>query len=96
MGLLNIFKPKKRIDTEAKRREFLLAHGRITEGTIVDSETNESGEEIVFYVYDVQGVDFESSEMLTAEQRENPLQYAPGAKVGVRFDPKNHGNCMLV
>ena len=96
MGLLNIFKPKKRIDTEASRREFLLAHGRITEGTIVDSETNESGEEIVFYVYDVQGVDFESSEMLTAEQRENPLQYAPGAKVGVRFDPKNHGNCMLV
>ena len=96
MGLLNIFKPKKRIDTEAMRREFLLVNGRITEGTIVDSETNESGEEIVFYVYDVQGVDFESSEMLTAEQRENPLQYAPGAKVGVRFDPKNHGNCMLV
>lgn len=96
MGLLNIFKPKKRVDTEAMRREFLLVNGRITEGTIVDSETNESGEEIVFYIYNVQGVDFESSEMLTAGQRENPLQYAPGAKVGVRFDPKNHGNCMLV
>jgi hypothetical protein len=96
MGLLNIFKPKKRTDTEEMRREFLLIHGRITEGTIVDSETNESGEEIVFYIYNVQGVDFESSEMLTVEQRENPLEYAPGAKVGVRFDPKNHGNCMLV
>ena len=96
MGLLNIFKPKKPVDTEAMRREFLLVHGRITEGTIVDSETNESGEEIVFYIYNVQGVDFESSEMLTVEQRENPLEYAPGAKVGVRFDPKNHGNCMLV
>jgi hypothetical protein len=96
MGLLNIFKPKKRTDTDAMRREFLLAQGRITEGTIVDSETSDSGEEIVFYIYNVQGVDFESSEMLTAAQRENPLQYAPGAKVGVRFDPKNHGNCMLV
>ena len=96
MGLLNIFKPKKRTDTDAMRRDFLLVHGRITEGTIVDSETSDSGEEIVFYIYNVQGVDFESSEILTAEQRENPLQYAPGAKVGVRFDPKNHGNCMLV
>lgn len=96
MGLFNIFKQKKQVETENTRREFLLVHGRITEGTIVDSDTSESGEEIVFYIYNVQGVDFESSEMLTAEQSENPLQYAPGAKVGVRFDPKNHGNCMLV
>jgi hypothetical protein len=96
MGLFNIFKQKKQVDSEKMRREFLLVHGRITEGTIVDSETTESGEEIAFYVYNVHGVDFESSEMLTAEQCENPLQYAPGAKVGVRFDPKNHGNCMLV
>jgi len=78
------------------RREFLLVYGRITEGTIVDSETTESGDEIAFYIYNVQGVDFESSEILTAEQCKNPLQYAPGAKIGVRFDPKNHGNCMLV
>ncbi len=96
MGLFNIFKPKKNAESEATRREFLLVNGRITEGTIVDSETTESGEEIVFYIYNVQGVDFESSEMLSSEQRENPLQYAPGAKVGVRFDPKNHGNCMLI
>ena len=96
MGLLDIFKQKKRVDSEAMRSEFLSVHGRITEGTIVDSETSESGDEIVFYIYNVQGVDFESSEILTAEQRENPLQYAPGAIVGVRFDPKNHGNCMLV
>lgn len=77
------------------RREFLLAHGRITEGTIVDSETSDAGAEIAFYIYNVQGVDFESSEILTAEQSENLLKYAPGAKVSVRFDPKNHGNCML-
>jgi hypothetical protein len=96
MGLFDIFKQKKKVGSEKMRREFLLVHGRITEGTIVDSETTESGEEIAFYIYNVQGVDFESSEMLTAEQRENPLQYAPGAKIGVRFDPKNHGNCMLV
>ncbi len=96
MGLFNIFKQKKQVDSEEMRREFLMIHGRITEGTIVDSETTESGDEIAFYIYNVQGVDFESSEILTVEQCENPLQYAPGAKIGVRFDPKNHGNCMLV
>lgn len=96
MRLFDIFKRKKQIDSDEARREFLLVHGRITDGAITDSETNEAGGEIVFYIYTIQGVDFESSELLTAEQLENPLQYAPGAKVGVRFDPKNHGNSMLV
>ena len=96
MGFFNIFKRKEKVDLEAKRREDLQKIGRITDGTIIDSELNDNGEEIVFYFYSIQGVDFESSEMLTEEQRENPLKYAPGAKVGIRFDPKNHGNSMLV
>lgn len=96
MGFFNIFKRKEKIDLEAKRREDLQKIGRITDGTILDSEINDKGEEIVIYFYSIQGVDFESSEMLTEEQRENPLKYAPGARVGIRFDPKNHGNSMLV
>lgn len=95
MGLFDSFRKKKTINTEAQRREFLLTHGRITDGIIIDSETSAAGDEIVFYIYSIQGVDFESSEKLTAEQMQNPLQYAPGAKVGIRFDPKNHGNSML-
>lgn len=95
MRLFDIFKTKKKTATETERREFLRKTGRITEGVIIDSETSATGEEIVYYYYNIQGVDFESSEILTCEQRENPLKYAPGAKVGVRFDPKNHGNSML-
>lgn len=95
MGLFDVFKPKKKVKTETERREFLLSNGRITDGTIIDSEISEAGEEVVYYYYNIQGVDFESSEILTAKQRENPLKYAPGAKVGVRFDPKNHGNSIL-
>ncbi len=96
MRFFDIFKSKKRAGSEIERREFLQNKGRITDGTIIDGETSESGEEIVFYFYSVQGVDFESSEILTDEQRKNPLKYAPGAKVGVRFDPKNHGNSIFV
>jgi len=96
MGFFNIFKRKEKVDLEAKRREDLQKIDRIIDGTIIDSELNANGEEIVFYIYSIQGVDFESSEMLTEEQKQNPLKYAPGAKVGIRFDPKNHGNSMLV
>ncbi|HLL99496.1 MAG TPA: hypothetical protein VK400_00440 [Pyrinomonadaceae bacterium] len=95
MGLFGIFKQKKNVDLEAQRRAQLRQKGRICDGTIIDSEQSAQGE-IVFYVYSVHGVDFESSELLSEEQLADPLKYAPGAKVGVRFDPKNHGNSMLV
>lgn len=78
-----------------QRRAQLREKGRICDGTILDSEQSAQGE-IVFYVYSVHGVDFESSELLSEEQSSDPLKYAPGAKVGVRYDPKNHGNSMLV
>ncbi len=95
MGLFDIFKSKKEVDLDKQRREFLQTKGRITDGVILDNELAENGDEIVFYVYNIQGVDFESSEILTEDKLENPLKYAPGAKVGVRFDPKNHGNSIL-
>lgn len=96
MGLFGLFKKKQTIDVHAERRRLLLAHGRITDGKIIDTETTARGEEIVFYVYTLNGVDFESSEMLNGEQRRDPLRYAPGAKIGVRYDPRNQGNSMLV
>jgi hypothetical protein len=96
MGLFDLFKAKKKADLDAGRRKFLHSKGRITDGTILDIERSEAGEEIIIYYYTVQGVDFESSEILTDRQRDNALKYAPGAKVGVKFDPKNHGNSMLV
>lgn len=95
MGLFDIFRRRKKVFTEKERREFLLKHGRICEGKIIDHELLPSGEEIVYYSYEIQNVDFESSEILSEEQKKNPLKYAPGAKVGVRFDPRNHGNSTL-
>ena len=95
MGLLSIFRRNKNVDLEAARRNYLLEKGRITDGRIVDTIVNDRGQEIAVYTYTLGGVDFESSEILTEEQRRNPLKYAPGAKVGVRYDPKNQGNSML-
>ena len=95
MKIFDIFKKKKEVDLEAQRRERLLRSGRITDGTIIDRETTEQGE-IVYYFYSIHGVDFESSEILSDEQSREPLKYAPGAKVGVRFDQKQHGNSILI
>ena len=96
MGIFDIFRRKNRVNPETARREFLQKNGRITEGTILDTEISEAGEEIAYYYYTVSGADYESSEILTAEQRKNPIAYAPGAKVGVRYDTKSHGNSILV
>ena len=95
MGFLDIFKGKKKNISEIERRAFLLKHGRITEGTIIDSDTTPNGDEIAYYFYTVNGVDFESSDILNEKQKENIIKYAPGAKVSIRFDPKNHGNSVL-
>ncbi len=95
MGFFDRFTKKKKTPDENSRRDFLLNNGRITEGTIIDNEILDSGDEIVFYVYNIQGVDFESSDVLTEKQKESPVKYAPGAKVSIRYDPKNHGNCVL-
>lgn len=96
MGLFNFLRKKEKRDIFAERRQYLLAHGRITDGRIIDSETTPQGREVVFYTYSLNGVDFESSELLSDQQMTDPLRYAPGAKVGVRYDPKNQGNSMLV
>ncbi|MFN2501960.1 MAG: hypothetical protein ABR530_08115 [Pyrinomonadaceae bacterium] len=79
----------------ADRRRSLLANGRITDGVILDCETNADGDEIAIYLYTLNGVDFESSDILTEEQRRDRVRYAPGAKVGIRYDPKNQGNSIV-
>jgi hypothetical protein len=95
MGLLNFFRKKEPIDLEARRREHLQRIGRIADGMILDTATTELGE-VVYYTYNVQGAEFESSEILSEEKLQNPLKYSPGAGIGVKFDPRNHGNSILV
>jgi uncharacterized protein DUF3592 len=94
MGLLDLFRRTKKTDPH-ERRANLLRSGRITDGVIIDSETTRDGDEIVFYLYTLNGVDFESSELLTRDQRMDPVRYAPGAKVAIRYDPKNQGNSII-
>jgi len=94
MGFVDKLLRRKKFDPDARRRH-LMQFGRITDGVILDSEVNDNDEEVVSFTYTINGVDFESYEVLTEEQRRNPAKYAPGAKVGVRYDQKNQGNSIV-
>lgn len=94
MGIIDKILRRKPVDPNARRR-FLLSSGRITDGVILDSEINGDGDEIVVYLYTLNGVDFESSDILTEDQRRDRIKYAPGAKVGIRYDPRNQGNSIV-
>lgn len=94
MGLIDKLLGRKKPDPDARRR-WLMANGRITDGEIIDAWVEANGDEVVYYRYTLNGVDFESSDVLTAAQRQQPVKYAPGAKVGVRYDQRNQGNSIV-
>lgn len=96
MAISNWFR-RKRVDAEAQRRSLLSSAGRIADGMILDSISDDSGTITqIFYRYTVSGVDYESSQMLDQEQQRRPLDYTPGARVTVRFDPRQPGNSIVV
>ena len=96
MGILDLFKRKKS-DDEAERRTALLRAGRITEGSIFDVITDEAGAIThVFYNYEINGVEYESSQLLDDGQRLRSGDYFPGARVTVRFNPRQPGNSLVV
>ncbi|MCA1634598.1 MAG: hypothetical protein LC802_13125 [Acidobacteria bacterium] len=96
MGILNIFRRKK-ADDETSRRAGLLRTGRITEGSIFDIITDEAGAITqVFYNYEINSVEYESSQTLDDGQKQHSLDYFPGARVTVRFNPRQPGNSVVV
>ena len=96
MGLLALFRRDK-TDPEVARRARLLATGRIADGTVSDVDTDESGQIThVFYHYEISGVEYESSQSLDDSQRQRAIDYAPGAAVTVRYDPRQPANSVVV
>jgi len=95
MGFLDRFQRKK--DDEASRIARLLLSGRIVEGRVVDVLEDSDGNVIqVFYSYNVSGVDYESSQLLNPEQQRLKNRYIPGARITIRYDPRQHPNSIVV
>jgi hypothetical protein len=96
MRLLSLFRRERR-DPEAERRARLLRTGRIADGTIFDVSTDGAGEiSLVFYAYEISGVEYESSQTLDDAQRQRPAAYSPGVSVTIRYDPRQPANSVVV
>ncbi|HEV7905810.1 MAG TPA: DUF3592 domain-containing protein [Pyrinomonadaceae bacterium] len=96
MGLFDLFK-RKQVDTEAARRALLMRTGRIGEGVVLDVTATDANEIThVFYSYNVNGVEYESSQSLDDAQRQHQADYYPGARITVRFDPRRPANSAVV
>lgn len=96
MSIFNIFRRKPGND-EASRRAHLLRTGRIAEGTILDVGTDETGTLMrIFYSCHINGVDYESSQLLDDEQHRRLSDYTPGARVTIRYDPHQPTNSIVV
>ena len=94
MGILDRLRGREK-QPPMDRRDFLLKHGRIVDGEILDLETAPDGTEMLKFIYTLNGVDFESSDALTPEQKRDIARYSPGAAVGIRYDPKNQYNSIV-
>lgn len=97
MSFLNRFRRQKE-DPEMKRRERLLRTGRITEGSILDVNNDATSGAVthIFYTYTVNGVEYESSQSLNPAQQQREVDYAPGARITIRYDPHQPANSVVV
>ena len=97
MSIFNLFRRHKPDDAEASRRAQLLRAGRITEGTVFDVITDDGGRIThVYFSYQINGVDYESSQTLDDSQRQRQADYAPGARITIRYNPRQPGNSVVV
>jgi uncharacterized protein DUF3592 len=95
MSFLDRF--RKKTEDEASRIARLSRTGRMADGKIIDAVSDQSGRITdVTYTYMLAGVQYESSQALSASQQERSSDYAPGKQIVVRYDPRSPANSIVV
>ena len=95
MSFLDRF--RKKTEDEASRVARLSKTGRMTDGNIIDSDSDDTGRITqVTYTYELAGVLYESSQALNYEQQQRSNDYAPGKQIVVRYDPRQPANSIVV
>ena len=95
MSILGRFRRKKE-DPEIARRALLLRTGRIGEATVLATDTDGEGNEMLSYCYTIAGVDYETVQRLDDEQLRRKDYYLPGSRVDLRYDPRRPANSVVV
>lgn len=88
---------RRKQEDEASRIARLSKTGRMADGSILDAVIDDDGKVLqVTYTYILAGVQYESSQDLSATQQERSKEYAPGRQIVVRYDPKQPANSIVV
>ncbi|MGC1782662.1 MAG: DUF3592 domain-containing protein [Acidobacteriaceae bacterium] len=86
-------------EIERERREHLMQHGRIIDGTVLDwTEQPDTGDlRTLHYRYDIGGVTYQCAQELTALKGVVKIEASClGMPASVRYDPKNPTNSIIV
>lgn len=86
-------------DLERERREHLVRHGRIIDGTVLDwtEQPGVTGLGAVLYRYDIAGVTYECAQDVTCLKDSVQVDTSClGMPASVRYDSKNPGNSIIV
>jgi uncharacterized protein DUF3592 len=95
MSFLDRF--RKKPEDEASRIERLSKTGRMADGRIIDAVSDNQGRITeVTYTYVLAGVQYESSQALSAQQQTRSNDYVPGKQIVVRYDPRRPANSVVV
>ena len=95
MSFLRFF--RKKPEDETSRLARLAKTGRIADGSVIDVKVDDNRRIThVFYTYMIAGVEYESSQELTPEQRTQATRYEAGTNITIRYDPRQPGNSIVV
>jgi hypothetical protein len=90
-------------DLERERRTRIQEIGRITDGTVIDTQEIDGDEngfgqaQLLIYTYDVGGVTYEASQDVTTLRQWVDLhQCRIGLPASIKYDPKSPGNSILI
>jgi hypothetical protein len=79
-------------ELEARRRQWLATNGKLGGGEIVEVH-----EDLISYMYDIRGINYSSSQDVSALQNYLPAdRWSIVGGVGVRFDPRNPANSIVI
>ena len=78
-------------ERERIRRDVLATHGKMADAVLVEIR-----EEVLFYTYEVRGVEYTASQDVSALPELVPTDYSNVTSVAVKFDPRNPANSIVL
>jgi len=78
-------------DRERQRRNALVARGKMGDATLVEVR-----DDLLFYSYDVRGMEYTASQDISRLKSRMPVDLSTMGPVSVKYDPRNPANSIVL